>query len=458
MDDADQPINPSAPEQPRDSADRMAQETRIRLELQRRLSYSDEAQVLSEKVGSSRGRHRLRKLLIFLVLVCGIFIIGALALNMAIVPRVIAGLPSFIRVPYQTLPGYKRTISGSVDYYPPLVVSPTKTGISEFDHGASFSFISSADVLSHKGIEGVLRLDINKTQASTAASDIDVGYKVLFPQKQGTGIYFFFNHWPSYLQDLGIAGDSRGIWFGYDSQDKQTSQPDINELLGLLNPESNQQGAQHFINALWTYASAKGALQWKVQRLFYSLSDGTRAADIQVSIDPDTFPSTIAAFVKDPSYTGDIKAIGDSPVAGTTVAGLLGSIRSLTGLITVGITDHFIHQAVWNFDINDPAAGTYRGTVTSALDLVQAKKDIVKPQQTKSAIDILDLIATGTPDLTPATVATTTDSDGDGLSDSDEINKYHTDPFVADTDHDGFSDGAEVRMGYNPLGPGKLKQ
>ncbi|HUN65033.1 MAG TPA: OmpA family protein [Bacteroidota bacterium] len=36
------------------------------------------------------------------------------------------------------------------------------------------------------------------------------------------------------------------------------------------------------------------------------------------------------------------------------------------------------------------------------------------------------------------------DSDGDGLSDGDEIHKYHTDPNKADTDGDGLSDADEI--------------
>ena len=45
-----------------------------------------------------------------------------------------------------------------------------------------------------------------------------------------------------------------------------------------------------------------------------------------------------------------------------------------------------------------------------------------------------------------------TDTDGDGLSDPDELNIYLTDPLVADTDGDGLSDGEEV-LDYltNPL-------
>ncbi len=50
------------------------------------------------------------------------------------------------------------------------------------------------------------------------------------------------------------------------------------------------------------------------------------------------------------------------------------------------------------------------------------------------------------------------DTDGDGVSDYDEVNTYHTNPLKVDTDGDGFSDGAELRRGYDPLGPGKLKK
>ena len=45
------------------------------------------------------------------------------------------------------------------------------------------------------------------------------------------------------------------------------------------------------------------------------------------------------------------------------------------------------------------------------------------------------------------------DTDGDGLSDADEILIYHTDPTKADTDGDGFSDGAEIAKEYSPLHP-----
>jgi len=45
------------------------------------------------------------------------------------------------------------------------------------------------------------------------------------------------------------------------------------------------------------------------------------------------------------------------------------------------------------------------------------------------------------------------DSDGDGLSDWEEINIYGTDPYLADTDGDGVSDFLEILYGTDPLVP-----
>lgn len=45
------------------------------------------------------------------------------------------------------------------------------------------------------------------------------------------------------------------------------------------------------------------------------------------------------------------------------------------------------------------------------------------------------------------------DSDGDGISDADEIFIYGTDPTLADSDFDGMSDNQELLTGSNPLNP-----
>ncbi len=51
-----------------------------------------------------------------------------------------------------------------------------------------------------------------------------------------------------------------------------------------------------------------------------------------------------------------------------------------------------------------------------------------------------------------------TDTDGDGISDALEVQKWKTDPLKVDTDGDGFSDLIEIMGGYNPAGPGKITQ
>lgn len=43
------------------------------------------------------------------------------------------------------------------------------------------------------------------------------------------------------------------------------------------------------------------------------------------------------------------------------------------------------------------------------------------------------------------------DTDGDGLTDFDEVNVYETDPTDADTDGDGLNDGEEINMNTDPL-------
>ncbi|MBI3258193.1 MAG: OmpA family protein [Ignavibacteriae bacterium] len=45
------------------------------------------------------------------------------------------------------------------------------------------------------------------------------------------------------------------------------------------------------------------------------------------------------------------------------------------------------------------------------------------------------------------------DSDGDGLLDGEEVHNYKTNPVKADTDDGGVNDGIEVRLGANPLDP-----
>lgn len=55
------------------------------------------------------------------------------------------------------------------------------------------------------------------------------------------------------------------------------------------------------------------------------------------------------------------------------------------------------------------------------------------------------------PSSMKGTIIVGADSDGDGLTDDDEINIYGTDPDNPDTDSDGLNDGDEVILGTDPL-------
>jgi hypothetical protein len=78
----------------------------------------------------------------------------------------------------------------------------------------------------------------------------------------------------------------------------------------------------------------------------------------------------------------------------------------------------------------------------------------------KYALVATNAVGSSTPFLTMhnafsvvnATTGGSMDSDGDGLSDLQEI-MIGTDPFNPDTDGDGFSDGVEVVSGSDPLNP-----
>ncbi len=79
--------------------------------------------------------------------------------------------------------------------------------------------------------------------------------------------------------------------------------------------------------------------------------------------------------------------------------------------------------------------------------------DPTNPDTDKGGVDDGTEVANGMNPLDPSDDAKLLDSDGDGLSDYDEIHVYHTDPHKADTDGGGIDDGTEVKNGTNPLDP-----
>ncbi len=73
-----------------------------------------------------------------------------------------------------------------------------------------------------------------------------------------------------------------------------------------------------------------------------------------------------------------------------------------------------------------------------------------KIQTMADIIVLLLTLSAGFLFFSSAVHAATLDSDYDGLTDSDEVNLYATDPHNPDTDGDSFRDGREITSGYSP--------
>ncbi len=84
-------------------------------------------------------------------------------------------------------------------------------------------------------------------------------------------------------------------------------------------------------------------------------------------------------------------------------------------------------------------AGLFGAQYLSARATVQANTDADKDTLTTAQEEAL-----GTDPNNP-------DTDGDGLTDAEEVNIYGTDPKKNDTDGDTLLDGAEIKMGTSPL-------
>ena len=90
------------------------------------------------------------------------------------------------------------------------------------------------------------------------------------------------------------------------------------------------------------------------------------------------------------------------------------------------------------------------GTHTVGLRLMNGLSAVIEKVRICS-VDGSDTNHNGIQDWKEAQLARGKDTDGDGISDLNEVTVYHTDPLKADTDGDGLSDSAELALGTNPL-------
>ena len=104
-----------------------------------------------------------------------------------------------------------------------------------------------------------------------------------------------------------------------------------------------------------------------------------------------------------------------------------------------------------------PAQGVVGETTTTSSGLENVAKEIADEQVLFG--EPIDKDGDGLDDVKEAELSTDPnnwDTDGDALSDGDEVLIWKTNPLNPDTDGDTYKDGQEVKGGYNPNGPGKI--
>ncbi|MFL0810905.1 MAG: DUF1349 domain-containing protein [Agarilytica sp.] len=113
------------------------------------------------------------------------------------------------------------------------------------------------------------------------------------------------------------------------------------------------------------------------------------------------------------------------------------------GVIAVGASYDFVASVVGDYDVVASVTDSFGQTVTDTISIsVQPDYD--------SLDDDSDGLTNGEETLLGTDLANA-DTDGDSLSDGDEVNIHGTDPLNTDSDGDLMSDDYEVVQGFDPL-------
>src|ERR1039457_1909317 len=170
-----------------------------------------------------------------------------------------------------------------------------------------------------------------------------------------------------------------------------------------------------------------------------TLSTIGQAIQLQVTgTYPDNSTTDVTTGASGTTYTTSNSAIASISADGLVTAGASGTVAiqasndGASGIVTV----HVVPGGASHGGIPDSWA------IANGLDPNNPTMPFEDPD--RDGLTNLQEYQLGT-DPTKA------DTDGDGLSDGDEVNKYHTNPLLADTDGDGIPDGIEVQTGTNPL-------
>ncbi|MGD1073641.1 MAG: Ig-like domain-containing protein [Bryobacteraceae bacterium] len=155
---------------------------------------------------------------------------------------------------------------------------------------------------------------------------------------------------------------------------------------------------------------------------------------------PDGSTADVTAASAGTNYT-----ISNSAIATITPGGLVTAVSSGTVVIQA---DNDGASGIATVPVNIGGASVGGIPISWALAYGLNSNDPLLPFEDPDHDGLTNLqeFQLGTNPINP-------DTDGDGLTDGDEVNKYHTNPLLADTDGDEIPDGVEITTGTNPLDP-----
>lgn len=254
-------------------------------------------------------------------------------------------------------------------------------------------------------------------------------------------------------------GDTEDIFAGVDPA-AQTGQPQANRGLSSSQPTAQSSGIERSSSLNSAIGAGrlkpKGEPSAQIQPAPSVPSQSPAASLPEMPLSQPAPPSTTAQF-----QDATMKGPGLGKIIGFGIALLL----ILGGL---GFGAWWVYASF--FAPSEPISPVVSDSADTAIPAQNTQSQNAETEDTEQVdpLDQEDTFIFGEPvdtdedqleddlEQTLGTSPTNWDTDGDELSDGNEVLVWDTDPLNPDTDGDGYPDGQEVSAGYNPKGPGRI--